>query len=507
MARFPRRTVLLCLGLLVTSPSCKEPPGRRPQPAPKPAPRPPPPAQPAPNPIDENPPWPAFGIYYVQDSKARTLLVPAQPTTHEQPRTGEGLWLLGRGGVVRADFTTLEQHASDHCGRAAMVRRCRVPSWDADHLVVVEARRYGATGLELTRVPRILYPPLPDAQADCDCPEAAHRKRPPADDEASGDADDDSACPDVWPIIAEHPLALVGGWLYFAVGVGNEGCSGVHLVKGGLARGAANLAGLAARGWSRDLCVLRDGHRYCGEVRFGNDTRFTIDLPRVGSALSPKSCPSALDPCGRVRGGAGWRWTASDGASTLRITKGTVAVQARDAAKPWTTEAELPEPLVAVAPGADEPARGARVGGADGNLEDLLLGVQFFADATPLRELLDGPRRRGPSFSIPTSFTRTYLGRIGKVPVRLTLTRAGDRLTGKASYGKRGGQLVLEGQIDSRLGVAIGELHREGYPQAVLAGAFVSPSRIEGSWSNLPGTRVQPFSLEEQTAAPAPATP
>jgi hypothetical protein len=379
-----------------------------------------------------------------------------------------------------------------------------VPKWDEDHLIAVEAQRYGTNGLELTRVPRILYPPLPEAQADCDCPEAAPRGPRPPPEDASADADDDGACPDVWPIVAEHPLALVGGWLYLAVGVSNEGCSGVHLVKGGLARAAANLAGLAARGWSKELCVLRDGRRYCGEVRFGNDTRFTIDLPRAGVALSPRSCPSTLDPCGPVRGGAGWRWASSDGASTLRIAKGSVAVQARGAAKPWTTVAELPEPLVAE-PGGGEPARGAVIGGADGNLEELLLGVQFFADATPLRELLDGPRRRGPSFTLPTSFKRTYVGRLGKLPVTLALTRAGDQLKGKCTYGKRGGQTALEGQIDGRLGVAIGELHRQGYRQAVLAGAFVSPSRIEGSWSNMPGTRVLPFSLEEQSAAAPPA--
>jgi hypothetical protein len=80
------------------------------------------------------------------------------------------------------------------------------------------------------------------------------------------------------------------------------------------------------------------------------------------------------------------------------------------------------------------------------------------------------------------SFTRVYEGEIGKSPVRLTLTKKGQRLTGSYIYTRVGKPLRLHGKIDGDGVFQLDEFDAGGKNTGSFKAEFDGPTRLDGTW-------------------------
>jgi hypothetical protein len=85
---------------------------------------------------------------------------------------------------------------------------------------------------------------------------------------------------------------------------------------------------------------------------------------------------------------------------------------------------------------------------------------------------------------LPSRFNRAYEGQIaGKLPVRLTLTKNGQQVTGSYVYTRVGKPLKLQGTIDGEGKFKLDEFDPGGQKTGGFEGTFTGPTRMEGSWS------------------------
>jgi hypothetical protein len=85
---------------------------------------------------------------------------------------------------------------------------------------------------------------------------------------------------------------------------------------------------------------------------------------------------------------------------------------------------------------------------------------------------------------LPARLNRTYEGQVdGKLPVRLTLAKNGQQLTGAYVYTKVGKPLKLQGTVNGEGEFTLDEFDAAGQKTGGFKGEFTGPTRMEGSWS------------------------
>jgi hypothetical protein len=102
---------------------------------------------------------------------------------------------------------------------------------------------------------------------------------------------------------------------------------------------------------------------------------------------------------------------------------------------------------------------------------------------------------------LPGTFTRVYRGTINELPVRMTLTRKQDRLTGSYEYVRVGKPLAIQGSLNAEEGFTLDEFDDAGKKTGSFNGDFRTPNRMEGSWSK-PGSEKELYFFAEEAVAP-----
>jgi len=82
----------------------------------------------------------------------------------------------------------------------------------------------------------------------------------------------------------------------------------------------------------------------------------------------------------------------------------------------------------------------------------------------------------------------------GKYPIRMKIRLDGARVEGAYLYERYGKSLRLQGTVENH-GLMMEELDENGRPTGTFRGRFVSPSRVEGTWSRPDGSKAMPFVL------------
>lgn len=107
---------------------------------------------------------------------------------------------------------------------------------------------------------------------------------------------------------------------------------------------------------------------------------------------------------------------------------------------------------------------------------------------------------------LPARFTRAYEGEIdGKLPVRLTLTKNGRRLTGSYVYTRIGRPLKLRGTINGEGVFTLDEFDAAGRKTGGFRGEFDGPTRLEGDWLGPDGGGEKHFFAYESFQKPTDA--
>lgn len=122
-----------------------------------------------------------------------------------------------------------------------------------------------------------------------------------------------------------------------------------------------------------------------------------------------------------------------------------------------------------------------------------------------LAAVVGAPARAGWNGLSP-SFTRVYEGEIDKHPVRLTLTKKGQRLTGSYVYTKVGKPLSLHGSINGEGVFQLDEFDPAGKKTGSFKAEFDGPSRLDGEWTKVGGEKGLFFFAYEAFRKPTDAT-
>jgi hypothetical protein len=119
------------------------------------------------------------------------------------------------------------------------------------------------------------------------------------------------------------------------------------------------------------------------------------------------------------------------------------------------------------------------------------------------------------SGTVPSSFSKTFAGTIGKLPVTITLTRDGRRLTGSYRYDPARTRLYrpyaglsLEGSLDDRGVFALKEEATDEEGETSASGKLAGTMRLgakpgeliflDGAWSKPDGSRSLPLAVRER---------
>lgn len=94
---------------------------------------------------------------------------------------------------------------------------------------------------------------------------------------------------------------------------------------------------------------------------------------------------------------------------------------------------------------------------------------------------------------------RSYTGRLdGRYPIRMVLTRKGDRLTGRYVYTRVGKPLELRGAMEGGSVLRLDEFDAGGKRTGRFEASYTAPTVVEGIWISGDGRRRFPFRLEEE---------
>ena len=120
------------------------------------------------------------------------------------------------------------------------------------------------------------------------------------------------------------------------------------------------------------------------------------------------------------------------------------------------------------------------------------------ADGKVVQRLKDPGPTPDSHFWFTSSWTRTFTGTVGGFQINMTLTRAGDAVTGSYGYIGRKGRLSLSGQISKENGMAtVTETEGAGKTTGARPAFVLAPNtenQLLGGWKD--GTAELPVQLD-----------
>jgi hypothetical protein len=125
--------------------------------------------------------------------------------------------------------------------------------------------------------------------------------------------------------------------------------------------------------------------------------------------------------------------------------------------------------------------------------------------APPAAPALDAARSgAGASASLPDAFNWSFSGTLsGGIGIKMTLRKSGTSLSGTVTYLKYGTAIPVRGAFTDATSFTLDEFDDKGKRVGNYRGTFVTPSRIQGTWTqpNGDGSRALDMSSADRPAS------